>query len=306
MTRSGMTRRGRAGLLAGAVAFLVLAGTGVSNAAWTSQSTVSASGTAANAALSATLGAGIGGITYSSSALGPHIAGLQVTNTGTAPLAISLAGTTTNATLAAAIRVDAWMRSGASCGTTVPTSGVVTGTLAALPTVSGLSAALAPSSSAYVCLATRFTGALASFSSQSVTATITATGAIGTNWRPTAAVSFTQAVGSAMPQATCVKSNSGVQLTWTAPPGWTAWPRGYYVRSGSLALSDPNLWASTPTQTVRPDQFNSQGAATGTYTVEIWAVEHAGQPFGSTAATLIATAQVTYLPSGGWFAVNCG
>ena len=195
--------RGRVALLAAAVTFLVFAGTGVGHAAWTTSSAVSGTVAATNAGLSATLGAGLSGVTYPASATATAtsvtISPLSLTNIGGAPLTLSLSATSTNAALAGAIQLRAWVRTGTTCPATVPTSGVVAGTLATPPSITGLSALPAPlaaGSATVLCLATNPATTVSGYAGQTTTATLTVTGAVGSTWKSAPTVTVTQSVAA--------------------------------------------------------------------------------------------------------------
>ena len=199
--QTGLRPRTRLALLAGVVTFLVLVGTGVGHAAWTTSSAINGTATATNAVLTANLGAGVTGITYPASATSSAvtIAPLTLGNTGGAPLALSLSATSTNATLAGAIQLRVWVRTGTSCPTSVPTSGVASGTLATPPTLTGLSGLPAPlgaGAATVLCLATNPASTVSSYASQTTTVTLTSTGSIGTNWSSTPTVTITQSVAA--------------------------------------------------------------------------------------------------------------
>lgn len=151
---------------------------------------------------------------YSGTALGPLIAPLTLTATGTVPLQLSLTATSTNAPLAAAIRMRTWVRSGASCGTTVPGSGVTVSTLAAPQLPSGATSLTGPAS-VVVCTATDVMSSYATYAGQATTVTLTLTGQIAsTTWKGTASGSFTQTLSPSTPTFTCVSKPAQVTINW--------------------------------------------------------------------------------------------
>lgn len=293
----------------GASVFFVLAGTGVAYAYWVAKAAIGATASSTNAAVALNGSSGLT-TTYTTSAKGPVIAALTLANNGGAPLTLTLTASHDNAGLAGAISLTYWVRSGTACGTTVPTTGTTTGTLAAPPALPSGATTAAAGASVVICAATSFTGDYATYAGKSVAVTLTLTGKVGSNWTATGTGTFTQSL-QATSSLTCTTNkpgeNSGYAvLSWTPPADWTAWPKGYYVMTGSVVLSDGGLWYNAPTQAVRPDKFASGGYITGTYKVEVWAVLDAAAPFTKTGSVLIGTQDVVLHSAGGWYAVKCG
>jgi len=208
-----MRPRTRFAALLGVVVFLVLAGTGTGYAYWTASSTVTANAGATNAAVTVAGNAGLT-TTYTTTSTGPVIAQLTLGNTGGAPLTLAVSGTNTNAALSGQIALRLWLRSGASCGTTIPGSGVTVGTLAAPPSLPAGATTAAAGASVFVCAATTFTGTFASYAGQTTTVTLTLTGTVGTNWTATATGAFTQNLSNAAPAFTCVNNTGSVTISW--------------------------------------------------------------------------------------------
>ncbi len=209
----GMRLRTRIAAIVGTAAFLVLAGTGAGYAYWTASSAVAASAQSTGATVALTVPTALT-TTYTSSSTGPVIGALTLANTGGAPLGLALTAGSTNASLSGAISLRLWLQTGGNCGTTVPASGVTTGTLAAPPALPAGATSAAAGASVVVCAATAFTGTYATFAGQSTTVTLTLTGSVGTAWRPTATGSFTQSLANSVPSFTCTNNGGNITITW--------------------------------------------------------------------------------------------
>lgn len=187
----GMRLRTRIAATLGVVVFLVLAGTGAGFAYWTATSAVTATATSTNAAVALTAPATLT-TTYTSTAKTSAPVALTLANTGGSPLGLALTATTTNTALSGAITLTLWLQTGGSCGTTAPSAGTVSGLLSA-PIVLPSGATSAPAgTSVIVCAVTSVTGSYATFAGQNVAVTLTLTGSVGTQWRPTSQATFTQ------------------------------------------------------------------------------------------------------------------
>ncbi|GAA2237417.1 hypothetical protein N1031_11500 [Herbiconiux moechotypicola] len=203
-----MRRTTRPGLWHTAVKWAVLAfvavfAIGVSgwaaHASWTA-ATVSSGTATANAATASVSATGTAALTttYQVPVVSPgtsatRIAPISFTNTGTAPLTLTMAIANTNSTLAANITLTLWSQ--ASCGTTIPSSGTVAGTLNAPPSLPSGAASVAVGATATLCVATTLATTTAASQGQTVTATLTLTGRVGTNWVATStAPTLTQSV----------------------------------------------------------------------------------------------------------------
>lgn len=223
-----MNHRRLLGPIAALVTLAVLGGSGAAVAAWTAAASVSASASSATARTTLTQ-AGALTTTYAYTGTSSPVVGgtLVLANTGTAPLSYAMAtqlGAGSSAVLAQKTTLSLWT---GTCGTTIPSAGVVTTTLAnPAPALPAAAQSLAPGASVTVCLATRISGADATTSTaalqgQTVTATFRATGSVGTNWTATAdAAPITQSVYRLAPATdlTCTNASAGrVTLTWTAP-----------------------------------------------------------------------------------------
>ncbi|HWH26867.1 MAG TPA: hypothetical protein VNT53_09505 [Pseudolysinimonas sp.] len=208
--------------LVGAVVFLVLAGSGGAAAFWTAASQ-GVGGTVASTSISTTM-TGVNGLDTTWSFAGaasnsPIVyATIPVTNTGGAPLSYTLAITNTNATLAGLTKLWLWNSTGACTAIPVGTAQITLSTAApTLPTTN-----LAAGSSFTLCAATQLNSTVAASSGQSVTATFTITGRVGTNWVTTATGTTTQNVASigVLSGVACVdfegSNDKGVTISWSA------------------------------------------------------------------------------------------
>lgn len=306
--RPGIRLRTRIAAVTGVAAFLVLAGTGAGYAAWKATSTVSATATSTNAAVTLAIDPALAGA-YTSSAL-TRIAPLTLANTGGAPLSLAVTATNTNASLAGQIRLQLWVRTGGTCGTTVPGSGVTTGTLAAPPALPTGATTLANGSNVVVCAATTFIGTYATYSGQSNTATLTLTGTVGTAWSSTASGTLAQNLSA--PTATCVnKGDLEVTVTWNQPAALpsTAHPAGYFIsvtRAGTTIQLDNVLWAYAPrTADLHPSKFASANWPTGVYQATLWWSPNINAGFANATKTAFATVDLNFQPAGGWYTLRC-
>ena len=221
----GLTRRNRLALIAGLCAFLVLAGTGVASAVWTSAAFVTGSVTAATTSLTI-VGTPSLATTYAFAGTADQsptiVRSMVVTNTGSAPLSYSLAvsGVAGNA-LAPLVKLTLWTTTG-TCSAT-PGTGATSGTLAAPPALP--SGALTATSGARftLCTSTSLNSTIAASQGLSVTPTVTLTGTVGVNWSTSASdATFTQSVYQINPVSpTCVRNGNIVTLSWTAPANTT-------------------------------------------------------------------------------------
>lgn len=218
------TRRNRLALVAGLSAFLVLAGTGVATAAWTSAASTTGSVTAATTSLTI-VGTPSLTTTYAfagTAAQSPTIVRtMVVTNTGTAPLNYSLAvGGVAGNTLAPLVTLRLWTITG-TCSTLADLA-ATTGTLAAPPPLPSGALSASPGGSYTLCVATSLNSTIFASQGLSVTPTLTITGTVGSNWTTSAAdATFTQSVYQ-MSNPTgliCTPASNGksVTLSWTAP-----------------------------------------------------------------------------------------
>lgn len=310
--------RARIAALAGAVVVLTLAGAASAHAYWVANASLVTTVKSADPAVQLAGHAALA-VTYTSTAPGPLIAPLTLTALGDVPLQLSLTTSSTNASLTAAIRLRTWVRSGSTCGTAIPATGVATSTLAAPQLPSGATAITGPAS-VVVCAATDVVAGYATFSGQSTTATLTLTGQIaGTTWKGTASGTFTQAL-AANPGGTLTCTDTGggnggtATLTWNKPAGLvgTGWPAGYFVtaRNGtSYVQLDNTLWAdATRSVSVHPSKFTTAGGPVGTYTAQVWWSEDIRPGFAASTKTAFASADLRFRVSsdGFYYAVQCG
>ncbi|MCS5715747.1 hypothetical protein NVV95_14445 [Herbiconiux sp. CPCC 205716] len=156
-----------------------------------------------------------------------HLGALTYANTGTAPLALAVSATNSNATLAAKVVVTLWSATTAAlCGSSVPTTGTTVGTLNGTLALPPAVASLPGTSSIALCFALRLTGTTAEFQGQAVTATFALTGTVGTNWSASASSAVTQTVYRVATPGTitCSASGSGtVSLNFTPVTGATGY-----------------------------------------------------------------------------------
>ncbi|MGD8193195.1 hypothetical protein ACEXQB_001725 [Herbiconiux sp. P18] len=205
--------------------FALASATVGANASWTAPS-VPLGQVSANAASATVSAGGTASLTHEyrfTAATAPTanlvLAPLTFQNTGTAPLALSIAVTTTNGTLAAKIALTLW--TAASCGTTVPATGVTAGTLQNPPALPGSFSSVAAGASVVLCAATRLSGTVAASQGETTTATLVLTGRVGTSWTATSTPpAFTQnvyRVGSPTAVTCSAGALGSVNLGWTAP-----------------------------------------------------------------------------------------
>jgi hypothetical protein len=183
---------------------------------------------------------------------------ISVSNTGSAPLSFSLAVTNTNATLAPQVRVWLWTTGSSTCGATPLNT---PGTLAAPPAMPSGAANGGANSTVTLCAATQLAGTVAASQGQSVSATFTVTGRVGSStWVTNAASTTTQSVFRiAAPVLTCAQTATQgffregyVTLSWPAVAGAT----GYQIfvdTPGSPLSATPvrTLTSATLAATVR-------------------------------------------------------
>jgi len=204
-------------VLAGAVAFLMLAGAASAEAYWAASASATATVRAADPSVQL---AGTAGLTttYTSTSTGPVIAPLTLTATGSVPLQLSLASSSTNAALTGAIRLRTWVRVGTGCGASIPPSGVTTSTLAAPQLPAGATSLTGPAS-VVVCAATDVASGYTTYAGQATTVTLTLTGQVaGTTWAGTANGSFTQTLSASAPSFSCTTVTGQVTISWANTP----------------------------------------------------------------------------------------
>jgi hypothetical protein len=288
-----MSRR-RIGLIASLVTLAVLGSSGGAVAAWNASSSVSA---AASSATIATTMQQTGSLStmyrYSGTSSTAAAGQLTITNTGGAPLTYSLANQLAGSTaLAQKTTLRLWT---GTCGTSAP-AGAMTTTLAnTAPALPQAARALAAGASVTVCISTQVEGTTnASVQGQSITATFSVVGAVGTSWTTSAsAAAVTQSVYrlSAAGNPTCAPSSTrNVRLTWSAPANRTDNAtlsyRVYDAASGTTVAT-----VSSASATVSTDLSGNAIAANGTYQLLIEARESTAS--GTTAPASTAHVAVT-------------
>ena len=217
-----LTRRNRLALVAGLSTFLVLAGTGVAMAVWTTATSATGSVTAATTSFTI-VGSPSLATTYAFAATASSpiiVRSMVVTNTGSAPLNYSLAvgGVAGNA-LAPRVTLTLWT---GNCSSFAP-FGAPIGTLAAPPALPSGALSASPGGKYTLCVATSLDSTVAVSQGLSVTPTITITGTVGSSWSSSASdAAFTQSVYQINPVSpTCVRNGGTVTLSWTAPANTT-------------------------------------------------------------------------------------
>jgi hypothetical protein len=247
---SCLTHRARLTVIVGLSVFLVLAGSGVATAMWTSSASVTGSVTAATTSMT------IGGAKpldtqYAFAGDASHsptiVRTMMIKNTGTAPLGytLSISGVAGNA-LAPLVKLTLWTTTGA-CATTAGT-GATTGTLASPPALPSDALSAAPGNSFGLCASTSLNSTIVASQGLSVTPTLTIIGTVGTStWNTdTSDAPFTQTVYkmSDPTSLTCTqaKKAQSVTLSWTAPVNYGSTGNlSYQVvdTSGKLIPSQP-------------------------------------------------------------------
>ena len=262
------------------VALAVLAGGGTAAAAWNATASLSATAGSTSIATSLAQSGQLNtayryGGTSSTAATGA----LTITNSGGAPLTYTLANQITgNPTLAQKTALVLWT---GTCGSTIPSSGTVSTTLAdQAPGLPAAARTLAPGASVTVCVATRIAGTDASTTNaalqgQSVTAAFSVTGAVGTSWTTTASTTaITQSVYrlAAATNMACSESGRSVTVSWSAPANRTAGsPVTYRIYDTTTGSDVASVTASTATASVTLD--TSSIARNGTHALAVEARE---------------------------------
>ncbi|MCA0250872.1 MAG: hypothetical protein LCH76_01000 [Actinobacteria bacterium] len=292
--RPGPGWRTRLATAIGASVLFVLAGTGVAYAYWVAKAGIGATATSTNAAVSLGGSSGLT-TTYTATAKGPVITALTLANNGGTPLTLALTATNSNATLSGAISLTYWVRSGTTCGSTVPTSGITTGTLAAPPALPSGAASANAGASVVICAATSFTGTYASYAGQSTAVTLTLTGKVGTNWTATSTGTFTQALQSVLlATLACTEADGGynVVLKW-ANPGSATSSTLYRVKA---TLQPPVPDTAFVVGTGTPSYWSTQQyvpsasfSVNGVYVLDLWMYANSTD----TAGTYLASYTVT-------------
>jgi hypothetical protein len=157
-----------------------------------------------------------------------HFGALTYANTGTAPLALTLAVAVSapgSASLPGNIAVTLWSAStAAQCGSTVPATGTTAGTLSAPPGLPSAFAAVPGGTSIALCVALQLIGTTANSQGQALTATFTLTGTVGTNWTASASSVIAQNVYRVPTPGTVTCSGSGtISLNFTPVAGATSY-----------------------------------------------------------------------------------
>lgn len=232
-----------------AVAFFVLASTGVAFGAWNTSSPVTGSVTAASTSISV---AGTTGLSYSyqftgAASLSPVIIKpITVSNTGMTPLTYTLAVTNvTSSAFASQVKLSVWLQVAGVCGVTVPT-GSNTGTLAVPPALPAGTTSAASGASFILCAATSMNTTVAGSNGFTVNSTLTVNGQVGvSNWRTAGSGTFVQNSATLCGAGATLLGLLGVPviLSWPTPAG--AGPYSYRV----IIAGSPGPTIVMPSQT---------------------------------------------------------
>ena len=290
-----MSRR-RIGLIASLVTLAVLGSSGGAAAAWNASSSVSA------AASSTTIGTtmqqtGSLSTTYRYSGTSSTAASgqLTITNTGGAPLTYSLANQLAGSTaLAQKTTLRLWT---GSCGTSAPVGAMTTTLANTAPVLPQAARTLAAGASVTVCISTQVEGTTnASVQGQSITATFSVVGAVGTSWTTSAsAAAVTQSVYrlSAAGSPTCAALPwDDVRLTWSAPPNRAdSTPVTYRVFDTSSGTTVTTV--SSANATVSADISGHDIGANGAFRLAIEARESSGSATTAPASAAVSVTRST-------------
>lgn len=251
-----LTMRTRLAFIAGLSVFLVLAGSGVAAAVWTSAASVAGSVTAATASLTVG-GANALDTQYAFAGDASHspaiVRTLVVKNSGTTPLgyALSVSGIAGNP-LAGVVTLTLWTSAGTCPSTGTTGAGATTGTLAALPALPSGALSADPGASFTLCASTSLNSTIAASQGLTVTPTLTIMGTVGAStWTASAPdATFTQTVYR-MANPTSLNCTQGknaktVTLSWTAPVSYgSTGTLSYQVVDAAGALIPPQPGGQT-------------------------------------------------------------
>jgi hypothetical protein len=240
--------------------FMVGSGAVAANAYWSATTAVSGAARAASVGMTAGDFATLNAIYMFKVAESSPILikPIAVSNTGSAPLAFSLAVTNTNPTLAPAVRLWLWTTGSSNCGAT-PLN--MPGTLANPPVMPSGAATGPANSTVTLCAATQLAGTVAASQGQSVSATFTVTGRVGSStWIANSAGTTTQTVFRiAAPVPVCTQTTTRgflregyVTLSWPSVAGATGYQVFVDAPGGPLSTTPvKTLTAATLAATVR-------------------------------------------------------
>jgi hypothetical protein len=237
-----------------------------------------------------------------------RIAPVAVSNTGTVPLTLSSAAIGATGALAPGVTLALWKAPTTGCQAAVPSTGVFTTTLNVATAAIPASLAFAvPTTGLALCAATTLSGTVAALAGQSVSATITLTASVGTQWTATdasTARSLTQSVQGVLAPTTLtcatgpgytlfIRRYDGVTLQWKASAG----ADGYRIYAAKPGGARQLVGSTTET---RFDIDGSDLNQTGQITVTIVAMS------GGTESA--ASSGVPVLSTSGWLSrdINCG
>ncbi|MFJ6651591.1 hypothetical protein ACIQLJ_02205 [Microbacterium sp. NPDC091313] len=259
-----MRRRFSLAALVAATAFLVLAASVGASARWTAPAS-SLPATARAATISSTLAPGtasaLGGEwKYSGSPSSTRTALLTYANTGTAPVAVTLAvnATAAPASFAGHVELALWTPAGTTCDSSA--AGWGAGTLAAPPALPPAFGAVAPGATVRLCAATRVSTTVAATQGATLAAALVLTGTVGANWSTAASTAFSQSVfrQAATGVISCASVSGlgplgltpGVRLTWAAVPGATGYNVYWENETSPLVTNVPAT--ATPSVDLAP------------------------------------------------------
>lgn len=251
-----MKRSTRMSLIAGVAVFLSLV-SGVSFAAWTASSSKNATATTGSVAVAT--GTSAGASTFSTLGSSPYTSTNQtftkaivVRNTGSVAttlkdLTISIGSS--NTLTGSLVTLKLWVGSSTACAASTPV--VSTPLSAGTVSLGGLPTLIPASSSAILCASTTFTGNMTTDAGKSLTVTLAVRTNAGTFWiaadsQTSANRTFTQTVYKAVvPNApvaiSCVDDQNDrnlIQLSWTAPSGFTTPNGGYEVYLDGVSIGN--------------------------------------------------------------------
>ncbi|MEY2850023.1 MAG: hypothetical protein RI885_2690 [Actinomycetota bacterium] len=290
-----MSIRHRLAAAIGIALFLVLAGTGASSALWSSQSSISTSGTGIASGTINVRQSGFNGLAKTYNASLVDNATITVTNSGTvtAPHSFAL-GVQTQNTLSAAVLVRTWPQTAAACTVATPPAVATTSSWNDIP---ALTSTLAPAASAVYCVRTSVTSAQqTSLAGQSMVGTGSVTSTLGTWTRTVAITSITQNVADtaapsvpAAPTASAT-TNTTTTLTWPASSDNVGVTRYELQRDGG-----------TPVSVTSTSYTDSTLVAGTTYTYRVRAIDAAGNASAYSATTSVTT---TAISSTAWYRIT--
>ncbi|EPR76414.1 hypothetical protein ADILRU_1179 [Leifsonia rubra CMS 76R] len=232
-------------IVSGVVVFLSLTSS-IGFAAWTASSTKTATVSAGTIAVSTATSDGAAtitslGHTYTTTSR-TIVKPITIRNTGSVVATVSgvaIAATSTSSLPGEQIAVEFWAGTSETCATAAPTVSTTLG--AGNVSLRNLTMVIPVNGSALLCTSTKFPGNIAAQAGKKITASFEITTTAGSNWNATDVVpinnrSFTQEIfekpaPNAPTMLVCEdqKSNKKVEISWTAPAGFTTPNDGYNI-----------------------------------------------------------------------------